>query len=286
MANEPDALEGFATTTLSSWPAIRGHQHDGWIYRGHTRACWQLETTLDRCCDRHKVPSGDRARVERELLREFRRAYHQYAAHVPPRDGVLEWLALMQHYGAPTRLLDFTYSIYIAAYFAVEKARQDCAVWAFNTDWALEEASARLRALGKPEELISELQKPNTESTEQAVSSLLVDSPSAHAAWPVNPFRLNDRLRIQKGVFLAPGAVDVTFMQNLASMPGHHDPANLIRIVIPVTLVSEVLADLFLMNITRRSLFPGLDGYAQELGVYHPVFNPNDPLAKAEREHS
>ena len=33
----------------------------------------------------------------------------------------LEWLALMQHYGTPTRLLDFTRSPYVACYFALEE---------------------------------------------------------------------------------------------------------------------------------------------------------------------
>lgn len=46
----------------------------------------------------------------------------------------MEWLALMQHFGAPTRVLDITKSSYVAAYFAIEDATagDDCAVWAIN----------------------------------------------------------------------------------------------------------------------------------------------------------
>src|SRR5438093_2893211 len=48
------------------------------------------------------------------------------------RIRTLEWLALMQHYGAPTRLLDFTYSFWIALFFAFEEAENDCSVVALD----------------------------------------------------------------------------------------------------------------------------------------------------------
>ena len=64
-----------------------------------------------------RVGRTKRAAVEIRLSREFRRAYHDYATHIPSQGSVIEWLALMQHHGAPTRLLDFSYSVYVAAYF-------------------------------------------------------------------------------------------------------------------------------------------------------------------------
>jgi len=51
----------------------------------------------------------------------------------------------MQHHGAPTRLLDFTYSFYIAAYFALEESEKDCAIWALNMKWSVEESKAKFK---------------------------------------------------------------------------------------------------------------------------------------------
>jgi hypothetical protein len=96
-----------------------GREKHGWLYRGQRGADWSLQTSLERC-DRQGIPAARRVSVELELSREFRRAYHQYALHVPRPESVLEWSSVMQHHGAPTRLLDFTYSIYVAAYFALE----------------------------------------------------------------------------------------------------------------------------------------------------------------------
>jgi hypothetical protein len=50
----------------------------------------------------------------------------------PEPDDDFQWLALMQHHGAPTRLIDFTWSPYVAAFFALERTLTDGVVWAMN----------------------------------------------------------------------------------------------------------------------------------------------------------
>jgi hypothetical protein len=80
-----------------------------------------LKTTLERACESYDIPLEKARVIEDILLRNFMRKYHHYSQHIPDRGNTLEWLSVMQHYGAPTRLLDFTYSVYVAAYFALEK---------------------------------------------------------------------------------------------------------------------------------------------------------------------
>ncbi len=57
-------------------------------------------------------------------------------------------------------------------------------------------------------------------------------------------------------------------------MPGWESEDHLRRLIIPVGLRRHALEKLFYMIVSRTGLFPGLDGYAQSLGVYHPYVNP------------
>jgi hypothetical protein len=75
------------------------------------------------------------ADLENQLLYDFRSSAHQFLANLPSETEKLEWLAVLQHYGTPTRLLDWTYSPTVAAYFALrskpERAERAC-IWALN----------------------------------------------------------------------------------------------------------------------------------------------------------
>src|SRR3954468_13724722 len=103
--------------------------HKGWLFRGHRCPEWVLETSLERTCKRCGVPQ---VQYEKAVWNEFRRHAHAYLSRVPELPSTFEWLALMQHYGAPTRLLDFTASFWIALYLAFEDADRDCAVVALD----------------------------------------------------------------------------------------------------------------------------------------------------------
>jgi hypothetical protein len=208
-----------ATITLSNWESLHSHVQPGWIYRGQRQATWSLETSLERTCNREEVELKDRFYIEDELFREFRRTYHQYSIHVPLRTSVLEWISIMQHYGAPSRLLDFTYSIYVAAYFALEHADSDSAVWAVNSVWAQEQSRHLFQHVGKPNP--EQLQTRTVEEHELLYRDLLFSLPYVKAIVMCTPFQLNERLSVQRGTFLAPGDVNSTFMDNLLSIPGH-----------------------------------------------------------------
>jgi hypothetical protein len=264
----------FETVHIDRWSDLARFAAPERLYRGQRSAKWDLKTSVQRSCDRRHVEPGRRREHEDALFREFRRTYHQYAAHVPDPRAVVEWLSLMQHHGAPTRLLDFNYSIYIASYFALEKAEEDCAVWAVRGPWALRESAQVLRAAGKAN--VDRMEKRFVEGDEEVVQALFFVEPYAAAAWPINAFRLNERLRIQQGAFLVPGDISKPFMTNLEALPGHDLSENVLKIVIPFEERQAALKNLFEMGIARTSLFPGLDGFAESLSIYHPVVD--DPI--------
>ncbi|HBJ85594.1 MAG TPA: hypothetical protein DDZ88_17300 [Verrucomicrobiales bacterium] len=273
------------TITLANWEQIHEYANrPGWIFRGHQKEGWELQTSIERCCNRHQIPPNERRATEDRIFREFRRIYHQYALHLPGRGAIVEWLSLMQHHGAPTRLLDFTYSVYVAAYFATEVAEGDCAIWAIDSPWLREQAMEILHANGKEQEIVARLSHRFNEEDEDVASKSFFSAPYVRAAWPINAFRLNERLRIQQGIFLVPGDVSQTFVENLDAIPEAKD--RLIKIVVPSALISEARKQLFFMSISRTSLFPGLDGYAQSLGVYSPALKPLfDPVGTTTEPH-
>ncbi|MGH7373950.1 MAG: FRG domain-containing protein [Candidatus Rokuibacteriota bacterium] len=256
------------------------HSH---IFRGQSND-WPLATSLERAC---KEADGNlqRARLrEAATIREFRRRYHHYAIHIPPTDHALPWLSLMQHYGAPTRLLDWTYSIDVAAYFAVESVWKDrpgdnpndpqqaangkAAVWMLNATWATRMTADALRTAGRPEEHDYVMTTSKSDADEIHFGPTFIDPVEAEACvCPVNPFVLNERLTLQKGVFTCVGEVGQSFEANLLAMEGTENPDYLMKLVIPRDRLRAILAELYEVNISLATLFPGLDGFAQALRI-------------------
>jgi hypothetical protein len=141
-----------------------------WIFRGQESRGWRLRSTLERAIVRfglgtrqfpeprapdyseqedslyreilaqglkghnHQRNAFD---IELALLKKFKRQCYLYTSPVPHDENIMEWLALMRHYYAPTRLLDWSYSFFVALFFATENATGNMAVWALDTDWLL-----------------------------------------------------------------------------------------------------------------------------------------------------
>jgi hypothetical protein len=106
----------------SSWNEPLGRFRSSFAFRGLSRADYPLRTSLSRL-------GGSGAELERHILRNFRK-YAQLAA--VPQDSIWNWLAVAQHHGLPTRLLDWTYSPYVALHFATERIEQydhDGIIW-------------------------------------------------------------------------------------------------------------------------------------------------------------
>jgi len=250
------------------------YKNKRWCFRGLSCTEYELETSLERAAEEFQVPYSERREIEKKLIREFKRRLHHYTSTIPIQEDTLEWLALMQHFGAPTRLLDWTYSFFVAAYFAMEKAKSgvDCAIWAIDTSEIIYEDKLLEKLEYKKSELIAEFnssyQHQIIDDRRSFLQNKLVDhlleAPKklVHA---VNPYRLNERLTIQQGLFLFPGDLGCSFMDNynetISSKP------DLIKFEINASLEirKSFLKNLHRMNISRATLFPGLVGYANSM---------------------
>jgi len=120
-------------------------------WRGHVDACWPLHSSLYR---RLNWTTG-RLPTERELYRQegsILADLHRWGLHMTSALGrlsVLNQLATLQHYGAPTRLIDVTFNPWIGVWFAVEEKRQ-------NGELVKENVDGRLFAIDVTDRLINE----------------------------------------------------------------------------------------------------------------------------------
>jgi hypothetical protein len=240
----------------------------GCVFRGQADSNWQLTSSLERICKRHGVPSRDIAERERNALFEFQRRAHHHLRDCPDHRSLLEWLALMQHHGGPTRLVDVTHSIFVATFFSIEDASGDSVVWAFN--------NGRLTSSGEPEGPRS----PESDGIKKA-NSVLAGNAEASGVSLVKPFRLNRRLADQQGAFIMPMSVEKPFQAQLSeqlevNLSAFDDVsidncatkllmAHAVQIVVPKMIHSRVLRFLSAANVSAVTLFGGLDGFARSL---------------------
>lgn len=266
----------YGTIKVDSWRMLNSVLEDlskdrSWICRGQRCGSWDLRTSLER----HTPVSEPRDHAESTLLTEFRRRAHTYLPQqlIPNERNDGEWLALMQHFGAPTRLLDATYSPYVATYFAVEDVADEdcCAVWAVDQNWCYE-AAGRVILAGAS---AADRERAGAAASRTGVTPEFiqgVESSRLHyQGWrekkiavvvTYTPGRLSERMSAQQGTFLVPRDVTRPFMDNLKAMG---ELQGVVKILIPANtgMRGTILERLRAMNIQRASLFPGLEGFAQ-----------------------
>ncbi len=224
-------------------------------FRGQADERWPLDPAIRRTLIRANVHRSVWTRQEERILRVFQRTASQYLQHLPADKNGFEWLAIMQHFGSPTRLLDFTWSPYVAASFALERAGSDCAVWAFNAHELVRQAETDA---GKKQP------QSNKFWEDGAYRNYFLGAENAFI-WYGEPFRMNERLIAQAGTFVVPSILDVS-VDALISREYSKPDRILYKLILDTAAMrQEALSALHSMNIKRSTLFPGLDGLAQSM---------------------
>lgn len=269
---EFDSYDEFSAHLLSS-------EYDKhWIFRAQPRE-EDLETTLERCCNKWEIEWNERYKIERMMIRQFKRLY-QDDNEVSGKDDILYCLSLLRHHYAPARLLDFTYSRYVALYFGLEAAYdantynglKSFAIWCIQE----QELVKNVNKIYKNSSLFKiNLDSRNDIETRNDKSfKFLYYENKYKFTVPESPAILNQRQHLQQGLFLCPGDISSNFMTNLLypynSASGIKDIRKLICTLTLPELRKE-LQNLLRMNISRESLFPGLDGIASSM-KYRPWF--------------
>jgi hypothetical protein len=240
-----------------SWNPELQRYRSRFAYRGIGRADAPLLSSLARLA--RGYPRADR--LEAALLRNFRKYAHGAAA-MP--DSIWHWLALGQHLGLPTRLIDWTYSPLIALHFATADVAD------FDVDgvvWCVDFVSAG-RLLPRPLRELLEAEESDTLTVEMLNRFPTLASFDRLARRPfvvfLEPPTIAPRIRNQHALFSlmpSPGA-------DLGGWLRQH-PRLMRRIRIPARLKWEIRDKLDQAHINERVLYPGLAGLCRWLARYY-----------------
>lgn len=221
------------------------------FFRGHRRFEWEL------------VPAAFRPNCkgdERSMLNDFRnRAPIRYSG-CPDENDVCSWLCLAQHYGLPTRLLDWTLSPLVAAYFATERSEQDDdrpgSIWVLNASKlnSLIAGGNGLYCLSTSNDLVRELVKPAFDDDCQSPEKVIA----------VGPAERDIRLFVQQSVFTLHGVGKPMskWREELIPDATNHNSL-MVTAIIPSLKKEAIRDDLARLGIHEASLFPDLSNLAR-----------------------
>lgn len=242
---------------------------NNYLFRGQADASWHLQSSLERVVGSNW--SADKARQFEDFsMKSFCSKFHLYDRENLQPSSKLAWLSVMQHYGVPTRLLDFTESPYVALYFALEASapalRRDIALYAVNYSAVMDRSIEHIRSKDSGfAETRATLFDRQDELFDQVVDRFAYD-----IAWIGEPKLLNARLDRQAGSFLLSGNRDRRIEEILTS--SLYSSVDMRKFVIRGHLVPGIFALLRKMNITSKSLYGDLDGLARSIRMQMQIY--------------
>lgn len=220
-------------------------------FRGQSDEKWDLIPKIYR--------KNEKPEYEREMVRDFKLRASAYIENSPKND--MEWLFLMQHYGMPTRLLDWTESYLIALFFSVVSLSQEnSTVWIIEP-WSLNSEFFNCLSLPTSDDLyfnnyILHLDKQSID-----------DQRNIEGTFPIalRPNRNSPRIIAQKGTFTIHGKERISINGYITNKNVSTTKIKLEKIIIDGNYKKELLQQLFLAGVTHSTLFPELEGLSNEI---------------------
>ncbi len=242
---------------------------NNYIYRGQANSSWGLQSSLERVVGTH-WNSKSAQRFEDFSLERFQSKFHLYDTENCQPNSKLAWLATMQHYGTPTRLVDFSESPYIALYFALETFNysENANFSLFMLDYSaiLDQSIHYIQSVDRD----FRETRQSIQGKQDEIFDRIVDRFSYDIAWITEPKILNARIDRQSGSFLLSGNRSKKIEEVLSS--DLYKDVEMQKMEIPCDLAPGIFALLRKMNITSKTLYGDLDGLAKSIRMEMQVY--------------
>jgi hypothetical protein len=231
-------------------------------YRGCGRSSYRLVPSLYR----HPTISDVQRliKLETEIMQRFRERSAPYGSDPPIGSTDWELLFVMQHFGVPTRLLDWTENPYMGLFFALtassydydtQSADEDAAVWVLRPgEWN----SNALSDISHPAQILS-LANDTLQSYEPSADSQYM------RVVPVAMFGIynNPRIVAQRGVFTIFGKDSAPLEEVYAR--SDYSETTIVKLELPAAAIGQLRKSLFSIGITDSVVYPDMAGLAVEL---------------------
>lgn len=250
-----------------TWPAA-------WLpwFRGEDSAkWWSSGTALQPRLYRDKSDPRQTLDLEAEMRVDFRRRAGQLITERAP-DGEWERYFLMQHHGAPTRLLDWSDAALVGLYFAVSRRGRngdknvdaDAAVYMLDPWWLNEQAFKQLGHLADNHRS----RGPALPDWEEASCYLSEDALFNEELEPncplaIDPPHLLRRFAAQRSCFTIFGR-EKDGLRTIARSQNAH----LVKLDVKKECVSQIQQELQLAGISESTIFPDLEGLGRQLSYW------------------
>jgi hypothetical protein len=205
-------------------------------------------------------------RQEQDLRMEFRRRGSQFAGEGKPSDH-WEWYFLMQHYGVPTRLLDWTDGALVALYFALKPAdtTHDAAVYMLDP-WWLNDLVFKTFPISKQERSRGSALPDWPEAAEYlSQDEFQNEYVGPKPALAIDPSHVARRFAAQRSRFIIFGRSKDGLVKTCAKIPDKD--CRLCRVRIKGAAVDDMRNDLVMCGISESMIFPDLEGFGRELNA-------------------
>lgn len=230
-------------------------------FRGQRESTWKLESSLTRIIEKNN--NNNMKDCEKYSIKKFKSSAHLYDPNFfHHRDSDLSLLAYAQHHGCPTKLLDFTNSKFLALFFAfdnmdLEGESKYVRIWFFENG----KLNKKTVKLLKKNYAINITKKKLATESEKNYKRYVKEKKEYDCLFFLEPDLESHKIHIQQGGFICSG--DIT--KSIKTIYESHYTHIINYVDIDKKLYKDVFDYLFSMNISHKTIYGGVEGFAKDI---------------------